>query len=79
MTRPIEIYVILVTERDGMIDKIKQRLVELADQVEEAYKHKIECENKIQELDVRIAQLVGAMQELDSLTKGEEDESKEST
>lgn len=61
-----------------MLDKIKQRLGELANQVEEAYKEKIECESKIQELDVRIAQLVGAMQELDLLTRGEY-ESKEST
>lgn len=52
-----------------MIDKVKARMNELADEAENLYKRKIEIEEERERIEVRMAQVVGAMQELDSLLR----------
>jgi len=50
-----------------MIDKIKERMNLLADEAEKLYQRKIDIESESSQIEARISQIVGALQELDKL------------
>jgi hypothetical protein len=52
-----------------VIDKVKARMNALADEAEKLYQRKMDIENESNQIDARISQIVGAMQELDKLQK----------
>lgn len=52
--------------------KIKDRMNELSDEVQNLITEREEAHDRINEINVRIAHIVGAIQELDALSKEDE-------
>ena len=52
--------------------KIKDRINELSDEVQNLITEREEAHDRINEINVRIAHIVGAIQELDALSKEDE-------
>ena len=52
-----------------MLEKLKERMLKLANEAEELVNRRSDLENEIETINVRLAHIVGAMQELDSLQK----------
>ena len=54
--------------------KIKDRVNELSDEVQNLITEREEAHERINEINMRIAHIVGAIQELDALSKEDENE-----
>ena len=52
--------------------KMKDRINELSDEVQNLITEREEAHDRINEINVRIAHIVGAIQELDALSKEDE-------
>lgn len=57
-----------------MKDKIKARITELAIEAEALVNKRSDAERAIDECNVRLSQVIGAMEELNNLVSGENDE-----
>jgi prefoldin subunit 5 len=60
-----------------MLDVLDQRMSELADEAEELVNKRAELHDTIEKINVRLAHVVGALQELDTLKRRIEDGSQE--
>jgi uncharacterized coiled-coil DUF342 family protein len=56
-----------------MIDKLNARIIDLSEEAETLVNKRSELHDEIENINVRLAHLVGAMQELDSLKRSLED------
>lgn len=56
-----------------MIDKLTARMISLTEEAESLVAKRSELHDEIEKINVRLAHLVGAMQELDSLKRSLED------
>lgn len=56
-----------------MIDKLTARMISLTEEAESLVSKRSELHDEIEKINVRLAHLVGAMQELDSLKRSLED------
>jgi hypothetical protein len=56
-----------------MFDKLKERMSKLAQEAEDLVNRRSDLENEIETINVRLAHIVGAMQELESIYKEIED------
>jgi prefoldin subunit 5 len=56
-----------------MIDKLNARMIDLSEEAEVLINKRSELHDEIEKINVRLAHLVGAMQELDSLKRSLED------
>jgi prefoldin subunit 5 len=56
-----------------MIDKLNARMIDLSEEAETLVNKRSELHDEIERINVRLAHLVGAMQELDSLKRSLED------
>jgi uncharacterized coiled-coil DUF342 family protein len=56
-----------------MIDKLNARMIDLSEEAEVLVNKRSELHDEIEKINVRLAHLVGAMQELDSLKRSLED------
>lgn len=55
-----------------MIDKLTTRITELAQEAEDLVNKRSDLEDEINKINVRLAHLVGALQELDELKRSME-------
>lgn len=60
-----------------MIDKLTARMISLTEEAESLVAKRSELHDEIENINVRLAHLVGAMQELDSLKRSLEDGNEE--
>lgn len=60
-----------------MIDKLNARMIDLSEEAEALVNKRSELHDEIEKINVRLAHLVGAMQELDSLKRSLEDDNSE--
>jgi len=60
-----------------MKDKIKKRIDSLSERAEALVQEREESMNRIDQINTEIAQIVGAIQELDSFLRDDENEEKE--
>jgi chaperonin cofactor prefoldin len=51
------------------MEKIKERMSALAEEADTLYQRKLEIESEHNKIETRLAQIVGALQELDSILK----------
>lgn len=56
-----------------MIDKLNARMIDLSEEAESLVNKRSELHDEIEKINIRLAHLVGAMQELDSLKRSLED------
>jgi uncharacterized coiled-coil DUF342 family protein len=56
-----------------MIDKLNARMIDLSEEAETLVNKRSELHDEIENINVRLAHLVGALQELDSLKRSLED------
>lgn len=57
-----------------MKDRINARLVELSNELEQLINRRSDIQGELESIDVRIAQMAGAMQELSSLIQEEKND-----
>ena len=60
-----------------MIEKLNARMIDLSEEAETLVNKRSELHDEIENINIRLAHLVGAMQELDSLKRSLEDGNEE--